>query len=303
MFQGIALLLGKKGIMLVIGIVVFLYSYSNSVKLFQFIEDQTMGTREYILEKLERLYIRKILGFDVTPENVTMGLLALSFGSAGLTMVVFVLLDLWQMGIVLSIVIGFAGWKLPKPIIDTLIEKRIKDYQNQLVDALNLLGNGLRAGLSLPQSFGMVVDELDAPVSQEFRLVLEQNKIGVPLEECMEDLVKRMPTQDNQMFVTSINILRETGGNLPEVFDTITEVVRERIRLQQKIDTFIAQGKVQAIVISAMPTVMMFFYIASNPDQMKKVFTSGLGIALILGAYVLNIVGYLVIRKVIQIKA
>lgn len=301
--EAFALLLGKKGIMIVIGAVIFLFSYSHSVKLFQFIEDQTMGTREYILEKLERLYIRKILIWEVTPENVTMGLLLLSFGLGFSVMAVMIFVGMWQLGIILGLICGFLGWKIPKPFVDALIEKRIKEYQGQLVDALNLLGNGLRAGLSLPQSFGMVVDELNAPVSEEFRLILEQNKIGVPLEECMEDLVTRMPTPDNQMFVTSINILRETGGNLPEVFDTITEVIRERIRLQQKIDTYTAQGKVQATVISLMPTAMLLVYVASSPESMGKVFTSPMGLALILGAYVLNIIGYFTIRKVIQIKA
>ena len=119
--------------------------------------------------------------------------------------------------------------------MDYLVNARIKKYRGQMVDALNLLSNGLRAGLSLPQSVGMVVDELPNPVAQEFNLILQQNKIGVPLEECFEDLIKRVPTEDNEMFVTSVNILRETGGNLAETFDTIAGVIRERVRLQQKL--------------------------------------------------------------------
>lgn len=301
--EAIALILGKKGVASVIGIVVFLFVYSHSVKLFDWIEDQTMGTREYLLEKFEQLFIRKFLWWEINTANVTMGLIIMSFGFALTVLVLFTIIGQWKVGFVLSFVAGFIGWKAPRPVVDFFIEKRISLYQTQMVDALNLLGNGLRAGLSLPQSFGMVVDEMDAPVAQEFRLILEQNKVGVPLEECMENLVKRIPIPDNEMFVTSVNILRETGGNLPSVFETITEVIRERVRLQQKIDTFTNQGRVQATIISLMPTGMLLVYLASSPESMSAVFTSLYGISMLAGAYVLNIIGYFAIRKVITIKA
>ncbi len=297
MLQPIALILGKNGLMLGIGSVIFLFSYFHSVKLFQWIEDQTLGNREYILEKLEQLFIR------IDPDKVTYVLLFLSFGLSFITLLVFMFLGHWHIGLVLGIALGVVGWKVPRPIVDYLVEKRILIYQSQMVDALTLLGNGLRAGLSLPQSFGMVIDEMPNPIAQEFRLILEQNKIGVPLEECLENLVKRIPIPDNEMFVTSINILRETGGNLPEVFDTIVDVIRERVRLQQKIDSLTASGKVQALIISLMPTGMLLVYSLSDPDSMANVFKNPIGLALLVGAYVLNIIGYVAIRKVIAIKA
>lgn len=117
--------------------------------------------------------------------------------------------------------------------------------QGQLVDGLNLISSGLRAGLSLPQSMGMVVEELPQPISQEFNLVLQQNRLGIPLDEALDNLNERLSLQDLQMFVSSVSILRETGGNLPETFDTISDVIRERVRLDQKIQTFVAQGKLQ----------------------------------------------------------
>ena len=290
-------IIGKSGVITLIGIMTFLYTYTNSVKFFQWIEDQTLGTREYILEKLSLLFIK------IDPEKITYLLLFLSFGLAILTMVIFFLLGYSQIGIVLSIVIGIIGWKVPKPFVDYLVELRIKRYQGQMVDALNLLGNGLKAGLSFNQSLRMVVDEMNPPISQEFKRVLDENSLGQPMEECLENLAKRISTPENDMFVTSVNILKEAGGNLPDIFETITGVIRERIRLQQKIDAYTAQGKVQSTIISLMPTGMLFVFALSDPDSIKKVFTNPIGIIMLLVAYTLNIVGYLVIRKVITIKA
>lgn len=217
--------LGKKGVLVVIGILFFIFSYRNSVKLFSWIEDQTIGTRDYVLEKCELLFIQ------IEPVKVTYILLGLTFGPSTLILGSLVLVGKYTMGILLGITFAVIGWKTPRPLMNYLVARRVKKYETQMVDALNLLSNGLRAGLSVPQSIGMVVEELPAPVSQEFNYVLQQTKIGAPLDEAIESLVRRVPTEDNEMFVSSVSILRETGGNLAEVFDTIAEVIRERVRL------------------------------------------------------------------------
>ncbi|MCY4643004.1 MAG: type II secretion system F family protein [Bacteriovoracales bacterium] len=289
-------ILGKTGLLILIFAMIFLYIYINSVKLFQWIEDQTLGTRAYILEKLNLLFIK------VDPDKLTYLLLFLSFGLSSLVMGLFLLFGYWKSGIILSIFIGVLGWKIPRPLIDYLVKRRIKAYQNQMVDALNLLGNGLKAGLSFNQGMRMVVDEISPPISQEFKRVLDENSLGQPLEECLENLSKRIPLPENDMFVTSVNILKESGGNLADIFSTITDVIRERIRLQQKVDTFTAQGKVQATIISLMPSGMLLVYTASDPESMGNVFTQPLGVLLLGVAFGLNIVGYFVIRKVITIK-
>lgn len=288
--------LGSKGVTALVGMIFFFLTYKNSIKLFQWIEDQTFGTRDYILQKCELIH------FEIQPFRVTIILLILSFGISSIIIGLFALLGNLIIGLVLGSIISVIGWKVPRPFMDNLVESRIKKYQLQMVDALSLLSNGLRAGLSLPQSLGMVVDELPAPVSQEFNTVLQQTKIGVPLEEAFENLVKRVPTQDNEMFVTSINILRETGGNLAEVFDTITDVIRERVRLQQKIDTYIAQGKFQGFTIVAMPWALGLLNTISDPASMKPLVTTPVGIVLLLIALILNVIGAIVILKVIKIE-
>jgi len=289
-------LLGWKGIIAMIGIIVFLFVYKYSVGIFEWVERQTYGTRTYVMEKLELLFI------EITQEKVTYILLGCSIGMGAFYFLLLGALVSWILGTVVGIFVAYVGFKVPRWVVDYLVERRIKQYQNQMVDALQLLSNGIRAGLSVPQAIGMVVDEMPPPISQEFGVLLQQNRIGVPLEECFENLAKRIPTQDNDMFVASVNILRETGGNLAEVFDTIIDVIRERIRLQQKIDTYIAQGMFQGITIGLMPFLLGFVYFLQDPASMTMLFTKPIGWVLLILALGFDLAGFYVIMKIVKIK-
>jgi tight adherence protein B len=289
-------LLTKPLVVALVGIITFLFCFKYSVGIFKWIEDQTFGTRSYIMEQLERLFIE----FD--EKKLTYILLGASIGSGVLVFFTIGALVNWTLGFIMGGVFSFLGFKLPKPIINHMVQKRMKAYSLQMVDGLQLLANGLRAGLSVPQSLGMVVDELPPPLSQEFNMILQQNRIGVPLDECFEGLTKRMPTEDNDMFVASVNILRETGGNLAETFDTIVDVIRERVRLQQKIDTYVAQGMFQGYTIFAMPWLLGAVYTISDPESMKPLFTEVIGIIMLIVAIGLDFVGLWVIMKIVKIK-
>jgi tight adherence protein B len=289
-------LLGVNGVLIVIGLAVFIYTYVNSVKLFSWIDDQTYGTRDYILKKFEIMFI------EVEPHKITWALLFMSFGMGIIVFCIISFLGNTVLASVAGIAVLFVGWKSPKSIVDYFEGKRRKKYQVQMVDALNLLANGLRAGLTMPQAIGMVVDEMPAPVSQEFNLVLQQAKIGVPLDEALENLKKRVYTEDNEMFVTSVNILRETGGNLAETFDTIVLVIRERVRLQLKIDTYVASGKMQAYIIGAMPFLMILMFGSGDPDYFPLLFGTVLGVVALVIICGMVGLGMWIILKIIDIK-
>ncbi|HLT23302.1 MAG TPA: type II secretion system F family protein [Bacteriovoracaceae bacterium] len=288
--------LGRNGILATIGIIVFLYCYKNSIKIFNWIDEQTYGTRNYILKKFEIMFI------EVEPEKVTWVLLLMSFGTGVVVFCVLAFMGNITLAILLGIVTLVLGWKIPKPLVDFFENRRKRKYQVQMVDALNLMANGIRAGLTVPQSIGMVVDELPAPISQEFNLVLQQAKIGVPLDEALENLKERVYTEDNEMFVTSVTILRETGGNLAETFDTIVSVIRERVRLQLKIETYIASGKIQAYIIGAMPFAMIIMFGSGDPDYFPMLFGTFLGVVAL--CIICGMVGFgmWVIMKIINIK-
>lgn len=288
--------LGLKGLLLVIGVITFLYSYKNSIRIFNWIDEQTYGSRDYILKKFEIMFI------EVDPQKITWVLLTVSFGFGILTFCILAFFGKLTLAIVMGIFVMVAGWKAPKPLVDYFEERRKKKFQLQMVDALNLMANGLRAGLSLPQAIGMVVDELPAPVSQEFNLVLQQNKIGVPLDEALENFKKRVYTEDNEMFVTAVNILRETGANLAETFDTIVLVIRERVRLKLKIDTYIASGKIQAYIIGAMPFLMILMFGSGDPEYFPLLFGTVFGVIALVVICGMVSLGMWVIFKIIAIK-
>ncbi|MES2528566.1 MAG: type II secretion system F family protein [Bdellovibrionota bacterium] len=289
-------LLGVKGILILIFLGIFFVAYTNSLKLFSWVDQQTHGTRDYILNKFEILFI------EVEPQTVTYGLLFLSFGLGILTFILLALIGKLYLAIFMGIVMGVIGWKLPKPLVDYFENRRKDQYSVQMVDALNLLANGLRAGLTVPQAIGMVVDELPPPVSQEFNLILQQAKIGVPLDEALENLKKRVYTEDNEMFVTSVNILRETGGNLAEVFDTIVGVIRERVRLHLKIKTYVKAGMFQAYTIGSMPFAMIAILGMGDPQIFPMFFGTIPGIIALTAICGLVWLGMWVIFKIIDIK-
>ena len=289
-------LVGYKGLIGMIGIMIFLFCYKYSVGIFDFVERQTLGTRTYILEKAKLLFI------ELNPDHVTYALLGISVGAGSLVFLVIAILGKWVLGFFLGAIVTFVGFKIPKPFVDFLVERRIKEYQGQMVDGLTLLSNGIRAGQNLNAAIGMVVDEMPDPISQEFNLILQENRVGVPLEECFENLAKRVPTQDNEMFVASINILRETGGNLSEVFDTIVGVIRERIRLQQKIETVTAQGKFQGYTIGAMPFVIFLIFGSNDPTVFTNMLTKPMGIAAFIFVCILDAIGIYVIMRIVKIK-
>lgn len=288
--------LGSTGLKAAIGLIFFLYTYKNSVKLFNWIEDQTFGTRDYILTKCELIH------FEIKPERVTYILVFMYFGFSVIVFGIMAAFGKFGSGAILALITSLIMWRVPRPFMNYLVNRRINTYKSQMVDALQLLSNGLRAGLSLPQSLGMVVDELPKPVSQEFNTVLQQTKIGVPLEEAFENLVKRVPTQDNEMFVSSVTILKETGGNLSEVFDTIAGVIRERVRLAQKIETYVAQGFFQGLIIFMMPFALGIMFAISDPESMAPLFNTIIGNIMLVVALIFDLLGGYVILKIVDVK-
>ena len=286
----------KSNVIIGVGIIVFGYVFRNANKIFNWIENQTFGTRAYIQEKFDLIF------FEAKDEHITYVLLGLSIGSGLFVLTIFGLAGKWGMGVMLAFFFSFIGFKIPKPFVDMLVENKTKAYSEQMVDALTLLSNGIRAGLSMPQAIGMVVDEMPAPISQEYNLMLQQNRLGVPLEECFDNLVKRVPTEDNDMFVSGVNILRETGGNLAETFDTIVIVIRERIRVQQKVDQYTAQGKFQGFTIAAMPFAIGGIFYLSDPNSMTPLFTTIIGNVFLVLALGLDAIGLFIILKIVKIK-
>ena len=275
------------------GIAVFAFSYTYNKRFLDWLRFQSLGTRDFIVERLALMFI------EVDPQQVLMGLFCFSFGLGSLVFLAF-LPNLFP-GIPFALIMTVIGWKSPKPIIQWMYRRRVEKFGLQMIDALALMSNGLKSGLSVVQSLGLVAQEMPNPIQQEFGLVLSENKVGVPLEEAFLGLAKRVQSADVDMFVTSINILKETGGNLAETFDTIVNTIRERIKVENKISALTAQGFYQGVFVMAIPPLLGLVFYSTDPEFMKPLFTTTIGWLIIMVIIALEAVGFFIIMKIIKI--
>jgi len=280
--------------LLTLGASVFGLSYSYNKRFLDWLRFQSLGTRDFIVERLGLMFI------EIPPHRILLGLFILSFGMG--SVVFLASLPHLFPGIPFAIMITVVGWKIPKPIVNYLYERRVKKFTLQMVDALSLMSNGLKSGLSVVQSLGLVTQEMPNPIQQEFNLVLSENKLGVSLEEAFLNLSKRVQCDDVEMFVTSVNILKETGGNLAETFDTIVTTIRERIKVENKISAMTAQGLTQGYFVLAVPPALGVIFYQTDPDFMRPLITTPLGWVIIFTVIALEIIGVFVMRKVVQIE-
>ncbi|RYE85302.1 MAG: hypothetical protein EOO65_00660, partial [Methanosarcinales archaeon] len=151
------------------------------------------------------------------------------------------------------------------------------------------------------QSIGLVAKEMPNPIKQEFDLVLSQNRMGVSVEEAFNGLAKRVESDDVEMFVTSLVILNETGGNLAETFDTISSTIRERLKLEKKIATMTAMGFYQGMMLLGAPVAIGFYLYTTDPEMMMPLFTTNIGWGIIIVVLILEIVAYFAISKIVKI--
>jgi tight adherence protein B len=277
-----------------IGAAVFALSYQYNRRFLDWLRFQSLGTRDYIVERLGMMFI------EIPPHQILLGLFGLSFGLGAITFLAF-LPDLFP-GIPFAIVVTVIGWKAPKPVVDHLYRKRVEKFTLQMVDALSLMSNGLKSGLSVVQALGLVTQEMENPIKQEFNLVLSENKVGVSLEDAFINLSKRVQSDDVEMFVTSINILKETGGNLAETFDTIVTTIRERIKVQGKIAAMVAAGLNQGIIVMLIPPGLGAYFYTQDPVFMQPMFTTVVGWMLVMLILALEVVGLFLILKVTKIN-
>jgi tight adherence protein B len=273
---------------------VFLAFYFMSDRVLGFVQTKSASQRDEILKMLEMMFV------ETNRRRLAIMLYLMSYG---LALVVFlVLLPNVLLGTVMAMAFGVLGSILPKLFIKSLFEKRCSKFVAQMVDGLTIMSNGVRSGLSVVQSMERVAENLPNPISQEFALVLSQIRIGRSVEEALIDLGDRIQKPDVQMFVTSINILKETGGNLGETFTTISLTIRERQKVEKKIEALTDQGVVQGMIITLVPFLMIILFLAIDPSYIKPMFTTTMGIVFLGMMILLQIIGGIAIRRIVKIK-
>lgn len=196
----------------------------------------------------------------------------------------------------------FCGTLLPVLMVNMARQLRVKRFRGQLVDSLMILSSCLKGGLSFLQAMEILVDEMPPPVSQEFNLVLKENKLGINLEESLRRLRRRMPLEEVNLLISSILVARETGGELTRVFSRLTETIRNNIKLKEKIGTLTLQGRLQGIIMAALPIVFTCFIYRQDPRHFDIMWQSDLGKILIIGAIVAQIVGMYLIKRISTLR-
>jgi tight adherence protein B len=164
------------------------------------------------------------------------------------------------------------------------------------------MSRAIRAGHAFQTALGMVAEELPAPVGPEFKKIFDQQNFGLPLREALEGLAVRVPLVDVKFFVTAVAIQRDTGGNLAEILDNLSRVVRERFKVQRQVRVHTAHGRITGFVLLALPVFLAIALSMLNPDHMRPLFQERLGQAMIAATIVMQIVGFIWIRRVIRIE-
>jgi tight adherence protein B len=179
---------------------------------------------------------------------------------------------------------------------------RLRRFEEQLPGAIDLMGRAIRAGHPLSAGLQMVADESIDPVAGEFRQVFEEQRFGLPFDDSMYGIADRVPLVDVRILITAILIQREVGGNLAEVLDNLAEVIRERFKIRRQLRVITAQGRMSGYVLAVMPIAVGLAIMIINPPYVKILFYHPIGKLLTLTAVILQILGYLWIRKIVDIE-
>ena len=195
-----------------------------------------------------------------------------------------------------------AGWQNGEsPLAKWLDARRREKFNNQLPEALATMSNALRAGFSISQAFESVVEQGEKPMSEEFAILQQQLRIGMSFEDALESMAGRVGSDDLSLVTTAILVSRKTGGNVTEIFDKISETIRGRMKIERKVKTLTAQGRMQGLVVSAMPIFLCLVMCVLKPKMMIPFLTSATGLLCMGATVVLITLGWLMIRKIVKI--
>jgi len=207
--------------------------------------------------------------------------------------------------IISAIIGGVVGFFLPRMYVNRQKEKRLQAFNDQLPDMLSLMVNGLRAGFSTAQAMEAISRELPAPLSEEFRRVVQEMQLGIPMEQALANVLRRIPSEDLDLIITAINVQREVGGNLAEILDTIAYTIRERIRIKGEIRVLTAQVMYSGRFLALLPFILSGIIWFGNREYMMSVFQPGTmmcGFAIFGSAVILVGIGYFIMMRIADIE-
>lgn len=207
----------------------------------------------------------------------------------------------WILGPFNGVLVSTFGGIVPWVMLARAKAKRRAKLEDMLPDALINMANSLRAGLTLPQSMAILVDNMSAPVNEEFGLTLKEHRLGLTLDEALNNLAERISSKNLDLVVTSIQVARVSGGNLPQVFEDTATAIREITRLEAKIQSMTAQGRLQAWVLGSLPVGMAFVIYKVDPKMVSPLWEDPIGWIILFFISIMEIVGIFMIRKIVSV--
>jgi tight adherence protein B len=267
--------------------------------------EEAAGRRSPLGEALNRALVSRGVGADLATQLARANL-KITVGELMAATVILVIAAagiayLLRRDIIITAVACVLGFFAPRLYVSLLRNRRLRAFDNQLGDTINLMVNGIRAGYSIMQAMEAVSEEMGPPISEEFGRVVREVQLGLTLEQSLHNMLRRITSDDLDMMVTAINVQREVGGNLAEVLDAISHTIRERIRIKGEIRALTAYGRGAGNLLTAVPIILAFVIYLITPDFMELLWTDRCGWVMI-GVAILGIIlGYIVIRKIVNI--
>jgi tight adherence protein B len=204
----------------------------------------------------------------------------------------------WVWGIVFGAVAG------PAPLfyVSIMRSRRFRKFESMFPEAVGLLSRAVRAGHALTTAIELIATELAEPVAGEFRILFEEQKFGLPVRDAMLNLAERVPIVDVKFFVTAVLLQRETGGNLAEILDKLSYVIRERFKILRQVRVYTAHGRITMAILMALPLALGGSMAVLNPEFMKPLFRDPIGHVMIAAGVLMQTMGFFLIRRIIRIK-
>ena len=261
------------------------------------LENKAKSAQSVQKQKFMNVVFNELVLADIMmkPEEFCMMWLILSFGPSSLA-------ALFSANVISCLTLAGIGMFLPIFWIKIKKKKRTKNFENQLSDALLIMCNCLRSGLSFQQALDNIANEMPAPISIEFSRVSNEIKYGATLEDALNHMVDRVKSPDLMLAVSAVNIQRQTGGNLSYILDSISETIKERLRIKGEINSLTAQGRMSGMIIGALPIAVALLLFVVTPDYMSTLFLTTQGKIMLVVAIIMELLGFTFIRKVVTVE-
>jgi len=261
--------------------------------------DSFMGRMD---ESVSRRDFAASIKEDLARADITLTVTEYLAIRVGLVVLFSVLGFLIQRNLLVLLIMGVIGLFLPTLYIRSRQSRRLKKFDSQLPDVLDHLQGSLRAGYGLLQAVEWVSRQLPNPAGTEFDRVIREVQLGRGLMDALESMVRRRPRDDLSLIVTAIKIQYEVGGSLAEILETVSHTIRERVRIMREIQVLTSQQRYSGYVLMVMPIALAIFLIIFNPEYEMRLFEPGPTLCIPIGAAVLMVLGYFIMRRIIDIE-